>query len=107
MTGWVERCNLIGRCESQRRNARASRCRGAFKTTKRRVSHQNVFAEQVMDESIYNEEMDGIYRMIRSGEYTSAIDKMMVGDGFRLDAVYKFDANHSWYVLGGHFFKNW
>ncbi|WP_172424508.1 tetratricopeptide repeat protein [Vandammella animalimorsus] len=58
-----------------------------------------------MDESIYNEEMDGIYRMIRSGEYTSAIDKMMVGDGFRLDAVYKFDANHSWYVLGGIFLK--
>ena len=105
MTGWLEGRSLIGRCESQRRNAGASRCRGAFKTTKRRVSHQNVFAEQVMDESIYNEEMDGIYRMIRSGEYTSAIDKMMVGDGFRLDAVYKFDANHSWYVLGGIFLK--
>lgn len=59
-----------------------------------------------MDEVGYNKEMDLIYRMIGDGKYALVVKSMMLEEGFGLKGVYRFDANHSWYVLGSIFLKS-
>ena len=57
-------------------------------------------------EKAYNEALLVVHKLIRKGAYKNAVNRMMETDGLRLYKPYRYDGNHSWYVIGDVFYKS-